>query len=87
MDFCPMTVEHIPPWRPGPRAGLLSAMIIRRDALTTSSFSGRSLKQMRGAEQKVLPVIFCKEDQSVLHRTAHTGAKNRGKQAAERKQW
>lgn len=30
---------------------------------------------MQGAEQKVLPIIFCKEEQLVLHGTAHTGAK------------
>lgn len=74
-NFCPTAVEDLPPWRPQPRAGLLSAMIIQRCSDHELSFSGRSPKQMQGAEQKVLPVIFCKEDQSVLHGTVHMGAK------------
>lgn len=38
---------------------------------------------MQGAEQKVLPALCCKEDKSVLHGTARTGAKIIGKDAAD----
>lgn len=82
-----MTIEDLPPWRPLKSRAAKCYDSTKRCSDHELSFSGRSLKQMEAAEQKVLLVVFCKEDKSVLYRTAHTGAKNTGREAAERKQW